>query len=75
MSHSVHRLHLASVNVPSRLQTREKYSESRVDVYAYLVITRSDVLLIDTGVGEGSQYIERKFAPHRTPIDTGCEFY
>lgn len=68
MSHSVHRLHLASVNIPSRFQTRERYLESRVDVYAYLVITRSDVLLIDTGVGEGSPYIERKFAPHRTPI-------
>lgn len=44
------------------------YLDTRVDVYAYLVITSSAVLLIDTGVGEGNDYIERTFEPHRTPI-------
>ena len=58
MSHSVHRLHMASVN----------YLEIRIDVYAYLVIAKSDVLLIDTGVGEGNGYIERIYEPCRTPI-------
>ena len=52
MSTSVHRLHMASVN----------YLDSRIDVYAYLVVTASDVLLIDTGVGEGNEVIEKLFA-------------
>ena len=44
------------------------YLDSRIDVYAYLVVTVSDVLLIDTGVGEGNEVIEKLFAPTRTPI-------
>lgn len=44
------------------------YLENRIDVYAYLVVTTSDVLLIDTGVGECNEYIERIYAPCRTPI-------
>ena len=50
---SVERLHMASVN----------YLDGRIDVYAYLVVTESDVVLIDTGVGEGHPYIEKKFQP------------
>ncbi len=68
MSHSVHRLHLASVNLQGQFNP-PTYLDTRIDVYAYLVITgSSDVLLIDTGVGEGNEYIERVFEPHRTPI-------
>ena len=44
------------------------YLEIRIDVYAYLVIAKSDVLLIDTGVGAGNKYIERIYEPCRTPI-------
>lgn len=44
------------------------YLENRIDVYAYLVVTTSEVLLIDTGVGEGNKYIERIYQPCRTPI-------
>ena len=44
------------------------YLDTRIDVYAYLVITASDVLLIDTGVGKGNEVIEKLFAPTRTPI-------
>lgn len=47
---------------------RVNYLESRISVYAYLVVTASDVVLIDTGVGEGNKYIERKYEPCRTPI-------
>lgn len=43
--------------------------DTRIDVYAYLVITSSDVLLIDTGVGEGNDLIDKRFEPRRTPID------
>jgi glyoxylase-like metal-dependent hydrolase (beta-lactamase superfamily II) len=44
------------------------YLDSRIDVYAYLVMTDTEVLLVDTGVGEGNAYIERKYAPHRTSV-------
>ena len=44
------------------------YLDSRIDVFAYLVITRFEVLLIDTGVGEGNKYIERVYEPCRTAI-------
>ena len=67
MSHSVHRLHLASVKLLGRFNP-PTYLDSRVDVYAYLVIAGSDIVLIDTGVGEGNEYIERRFEPRRTPI-------
>ena len=67
MSASVHRLHLASVNLLGQFNP-PTYLDTRIDVYAYLVITGSDVLLIDTGVGEGNAYIERIVEPRRTPI-------
>ncbi len=60
---------MASVNILSRFQTRERSLENRVDVYAYLVIGGSEVLLIDTGVGQGNSHIERRFEPRRTPIE------
>ena len=67
MSRSVHRLHMASVNLAGQFNP-PTYLDSRIQVYAYLVITESDVLLVDTGVGEGNEYIERTFEPRRTPI-------
>ena len=67
MANSVHRLHMASVNLQGRFNP-PTYLDTRIDVYAYLVITGSDVLLVDTGVGEGNEYIERMFEPRRTPI-------
>ena len=63
----MHRLHLASVNLPGRFNP-PTYLDTRIEVYAYLVITQSEVLLIDTGVGEGNAYIERTFEPRRTPL-------
>ena len=67
MSASVHRLKLASVKLPGRYNP-PTYLDSRISVYAYLVITSSDIILIDTGVGEGSEFINTRFEPHRTPI-------
>jgi len=63
----VHRLHLASVNLPGRFSP-PTYLDTRIEVYAYLVITPTDILLIDTGVGEGNEHIERTFEPRRTPL-------
>ena len=39
------------------------YLDGRIDVYAYLVVRVWGVVLIDTGVGEGHSYIEKKFQP------------
>ena len=64
---AVHRLHLASVNLPGRFSP-PTYLDTRIEVYAYLVITPTDILLIDTGVGEGNEHIERTFEPRRTPL-------
>ena len=58
---------MASVNLTGQFNP-PTYRDGRIDVYAYLVVTESDVVLIDTGVGEGNPYIERTFEPRRTPI-------
>ncbi len=45
------------------------YADTRIDVYGYLVVTESsDVVLIDTGVGDGNTYIDITFEPARTSI-------
>lgn len=67
MSRSVHRLHMASVNLAGQFNP-PTFLDTRIEVYAYLAITETDVLLIDTGIGEGNEYIERTFEPRRTPI-------
>ncbi len=58
---------MARVNLSGQFNP-PNYVDSRIDVYAYLVTCESDVLLIDTGVGEGSSYVERVFQPERTPM-------
>jgi glyoxylase-like metal-dependent hydrolase (beta-lactamase superfamily II) len=58
---------MARVNLAGQFNP-PSYLDGRIDVYAYLVVTETDVLLIDTGVGEGNEYIERTFEPRRTPI-------
>ena len=58
---------MASVNLQGQFNP-PTYLDTRINVYSYLVITSSDVLLIDTGVGVGSRQIEDRFEPRRTPI-------
>lgn len=67
MSPSIQRLHMASVYLQGKYNPPD-FLDTRVDVYAYLVVTGSDVVLIDTGVGEGNAHIEGVFAPRRTSI-------
>lgn len=67
MSNAIHRLRLARVNLDGRFNP-PTYADARIDVFAYLVVTESEVLLIDTGVGIGNAYVERKFEPRRIPI-------
>ena len=58
---------MASVNLAGQFNP-PTFLDTRIEVYAYLVITETDVLLIDTGVGEGNDYIERTFEPYRRLI-------
>lgn len=67
MSPTIRRLNLARVNLKGQFNP-PSYADTRIDVFAYLVITASEVLLIDTGVGMGNQYVDRTFEPHRTAI-------
>ncbi len=67
MATSIHRLHLAQVNLNGKFNP-PTYTDARIDVFAYLVISDSQVILVDTGVGVGNEYVDRKFVPDRTPI-------
>jgi glyoxylase-like metal-dependent hydrolase (beta-lactamase superfamily II) len=58
---------MARVNLPAQYNP-PTYTDTRINVYAYLVVTDSDVILIDTGVGAGNKIIEDRFAPLLTPI-------
>jgi N-acyl homoserine lactone hydrolase len=65
----VERLHMASFKLYAEFNPPD-YVDTRIDVYAYVVLgLASNVLLIDTGVGEGNEHIEHRFEPFRTPID------
>ncbi len=64
---AVHRLLMAEVNLLGKFNP-PTYVDTRVCVYAYLVLGGEGPVLIDTGVGEGNQIIDRTFAPERTPI-------
>ena len=67
MSPSIHRLHMASVNLQGKYNPPE-FQDTRIDVYAYLVVMGSDIILVDTGVGDGDAHIEDTFAPRRSSI-------
>ena len=74
MTPSVNRLHLANVKLPGKYNP-PTYRDTRVDVYAYLVLTDTDVVLIDTGVGEGHEAINRTFEPSITPLSEALGTY
>jgi len=56
---------MASVNLQGHYNP-PTYIDTRIDVYAFLVISETDVLLVDTGVGAGNDHVERAFSPRRT---------
>jgi len=64
---SIHRLHLASVNLRGQYNP-PTFLDTRIDVFAYLIKTDTAALLVDTGVGEGNGYIEDTFQPRRASI-------
>lgn len=54
----VQRLRLARVN----------YLSGRIDVHAYLIRSAGEVILVDTGVGEGNAYVDGHFEPERVSL-------
>jgi len=44
------------------------YEDTRIDVFAYLVLAGSQVVLVDTGIGDGNAYIDEQFEPQRNSI-------
>lgn len=67
MTPSVHRLDLATVNLQGKFNP-PSFVDTRIHVYAYLVMTPGQIILIDTGVGEGNAYIDRVFEPQRASV-------
>ena len=74
MAHTVHRLHMARVNLPGQFNP-PTYQDTETDVYGYLIIASPQIILIDTGVGEGNDIIESRFNPHRTHLDSELARY
>jgi len=67
MSYSIYRLPMATVNYFE--PRNEAYILSgRVEVYAYLAVSGSQAVLIDSGVGTGNPYIEETFEPNRSDL-------
>lgn len=64
---SVDRLYMATVKLAGQFNP-PTYADTRINVYAYLIRAGSNVVLVDTGVGIGSDRIDDKFQPQRTPV-------
>lgn len=65
---SVHRLHMARINLPGKFNP-PTFEDSRINVYAYLIVIGSGALLVDTGVGADNRFIIRTYEPDVTPIN------
>ncbi len=68
---AIHRLNLASVKLQGKYNP-PTFVDGRINVYAYLLIASgahtnrpADVILIDSGIGSDSAYIDETFAPTR----------
>ena len=68
MPAEIHRLHLAVVNLDGRFNP-PTFVDARIDVFAYLIVCDSEVVLVDTGVGSGNAYVDRTFEPDRVPVE------
>ena len=64
---SVHRLRMAQVNLKGQFNP-PTFVDTRIDVYGFLVVTSTEVVLVDTGVGVGNAYVDKTFEPFRPKI-------
>ncbi len=67
MSTSVERLHMATVKLAGQFNP-PTYADTTTNVYAYLIRSHSNVVLVDTGIGVGNRYIDDTFEPQRTSM-------
>ncbi len=63
----VHPLLLAEVNLSGAFNP-PTYADTRIPVYGFLILAGDEVVLLDTGIGEGSDYIEARFEPDRRSL-------
>ena len=70
----VHPLLLAEVNLAGQYNP-PTYQDGRIPVYAFLILVGNDVVLVDTGVGEGNAYVDVQFAPERRDLETALAEY
>ena len=63
----VHPLLLAEVNLSGKYNP-PTYEDARIPVYGFLILSGDHVALVDTGVGDGNDYIERQFEPTRPSL-------
>ncbi len=61
---SIHRLHLADVDIKGAFNP-PTFLDSRIPVYGFLLRGSNEAVLVDTGVGESNEYIDRTFRPQR----------
>ena len=69
MNDPITRLHVGRVDLAGRFNP-PTFEDSRIDVFAYLVLIDDRVVLVDTGVGTGNAYIEKTFRPSHRNIVT-----
>lgn len=63
----VHPLHLAEVTLSGAYNPPD-FTDTRIPVFGFLILAGAEVILVDTGVGEGNDYIDRQFQPARTDL-------
>lgn len=64
----VRRLQVASFKLAGEYNP-PTFEETRADLFAFLVVTTAgDVVLVDTGIGEGNRFIDDRFEPARRDV-------
>ena len=63
----VHPLLLAEVNLAGQYNP-PTFRDMRIPVYGFLILSGEDVILVDTGVGEGNNFIDGRFEPERRDL-------
>ena len=63
-SAAIHRLHLATFKLAGDYNP-PSFTDTRADLFGYLVLTDAAPILLDTGIGEGVAVIEERFEPER----------
>ncbi|NKC01660.1 MAG: MBL fold metallo-hydrolase [Pseudomonadales bacterium] len=59
---TVSQLRYTSVNLSGQFNP-PTFADTRIPVFGYLIKTKNSLVLVDSGVGVGNSYIEKKFAP------------